>query len=220
MVLPINVLRLQKRQIRLRRAQIPRELVERFAFGIVFAGDNGQMFRQRDGALFFEFDLRPESFRDERPRQPVHGQTKVVKLPQMNIRADRAAFERLQQTFGLRLDDGLMANPVQCLVLGRPHPAFLGWAILRLHERVKGGLPSAGGRPGVRAGQVGFGNLEVEDGLAQGLILGEDDLFRRVPILGLQAGPLAGHVVEAEKGSAFSAVQQTITIFHRLGGSL
>jgi len=207
MVLPINVLRLQKRQIRLRRAQIPCEFIERFAFGIVFAGDNGQMFRQRDGALFFEFDLRPESFRDEGPRQPVHGQTEVVKLPQMNICADRAAFKRLQQTFGLRLDDGLMANPVQRLVLGRTRPTLLGRAMLRLHERGQRILPGAGGDARVGARKIGFGDLEVQNGLAQGLILGEDDLLRCVPILGLQAGPLAGHVVETEKGPAFPAIQ-------------
>jgi hypothetical protein len=38
---------------------VPREFVECLAFGIVFAGDNRQMFRQRDTTLLFELDGWP-----------------------------------------------------------------------------------------------------------------------------------------------------------------
>ena len=106
------------------------------------------------------------------------------------------------------------------LVFGSRRPAVPVRAPLGVDQGFNGVLPGAGGDAVVRAREVRLGNLEVQNGLAQGLILGEDDLFRRIPVLGLQAGPLAGHVVEAEKGSAFSAIQQAITIFHRLWCSL
>ena len=48
-VFPINVLSFEARQIGLRRAQVPRQFVERLAFGIQFAGDDGLMFLPGDG---------------------------------------------------------------------------------------------------------------------------------------------------------------------------
>ena len=98
----------------------------------------------------------------------------------------------------------------------RPRQRCLNFALFGFDQGFNGIPPGAGGDAGVRAGKVCPGDLKVQNGLAQGLIFGKNDLFRRIPILGLQAGPLTGHVVEAEKGSAFSAIQQAITIFHRL----
>ena len=92
----------------------------------------------------------------------------------------------------------------------------MNFALFGFDQGFNGILPGAGGDAVVRADKVCPGDLEVENGLTQGLIFGKNDLFRRIPVLGLQAGPLAGHIVEAEKGSAFSAIQQAITIFHRL----
>jgi hypothetical protein len=43
---------------------VPRQFVERLAFGILFAGDDGQMFGQRDAALFLELDRRPAFLTD------------------------------------------------------------------------------------------------------------------------------------------------------------
>ena len=92
----------------------------------------------------------------------------------------------------------------------------MNFALFGFDQGFNGILPGAGGDAVVRADKVCPGDLEVENGLTQGLIFGKNDLFRRIPVLGLQAVPLAGHIVEAEKGSAFSAIQQAITIFHRL----
>ena len=61
-VFPINVFSFEAREIRLRRAQMPREFVERLAFGIQFAGDDGLMFLPSDGALVLELNFRPCRF--------------------------------------------------------------------------------------------------------------------------------------------------------------
>ena len=50
-IAPVNILGLKECQVGLRRAQIPRQFVERLAFGIVLAGDNRQMFGQSDARV-------------------------------------------------------------------------------------------------------------------------------------------------------------------------
>ena len=85
-VFPINILRFKARQIGLRCAQVPRQFVERLAFGILFAGDDGLMFCQRDGALFLELELPATAFLGQhRPRQPGHVQGEVVDAPQIDV---------------------------------------------------------------------------------------------------------------------------------------
>jgi hypothetical protein len=56
---PINVFSFEARQIGLRRAQVPRQFIERLAFGIQFAGDDGLMFLPGDGPLVLELNFRP-----------------------------------------------------------------------------------------------------------------------------------------------------------------
>ena len=58
-VFPINVFSFESREIGLRRAQVPRQFIERFAFGIQFAGDDGLMFLPGDGPLVLELNFRP-----------------------------------------------------------------------------------------------------------------------------------------------------------------
>ena len=115
-VFPINVLGVQARQIGLRCAQMPRQFVERLAFGIVLAGDDGQMFRQRDAALLFELDGGPLAFRHQRPRQPVHVHAEVVQPPEINIRRDGSHLQDFQNRFALAFDDDLRqaASPAPC----------------------------------------------------------------------------------------------------------
>ena len=67
-VIPINVFGFEAGEIGLRRAQVPRQFIERFAFGIQFAGDDGLMFLPSDGTLVLEFNFRPLPLYDDRPR--------------------------------------------------------------------------------------------------------------------------------------------------------
>src|ERR1017187_4576263 len=67
-VFPINVFSFEAREIGLRRTQMPRQFIERFAFGIQFAGDDGLMFLPSDGTLVLEFNFRPLPLYDDRPR--------------------------------------------------------------------------------------------------------------------------------------------------------
>jgi len=84
-IFPIYILRFQKRQVGLRRAQVPRQLIERLAFGIGFAGDDGLMFLPCDGPLLLELDFRPAFLGQHRPRQPRHVHGKVVDAPQIDV---------------------------------------------------------------------------------------------------------------------------------------
>ena len=80
-IAPIDVLRLEIGNVRLRSAQKPRELVKCLSFRIFFAGDDLLMFGQFDSSLLLVFDLRPKFFRQDRPGEPAHANTMIVKFP-------------------------------------------------------------------------------------------------------------------------------------------
>ena len=67
---------------------MPTELVKRFAFRIRFTLNNLLVFGQGDRALGFVMDLWPLPLGNDRPRNPVHVQRKVVDAAQV-IRASR-----------------------------------------------------------------------------------------------------------------------------------
>ena len=76
-------------------------------------------------------------------------------------------------------------------------------------------LPCARGNPIVRACQIRLGDLEIEHGLALGLVLCLDHLPCFVGVRGLQAGAFPGGLVHAvEHSSADAAAGQTITGLH------
>src|SRR5437764_1222376 len=79
-----------------------------------------------DGGFGTELNLWPEPFGDEGPGQPIHGETEVMELPQMNVRANSAGLERLQKIFSLRFDNGFVAKAVQSFVFASAHPSFFG----------------------------------------------------------------------------------------------
>ena len=109
-VFPINILRFEERQIGLRCAQVPREFVERLAFGILFAGDDGLMFGQRDAALLLELDGRPAFLGQHRPRQPGHVQGEVVDAPQIDIGGNLSGFQHAQEMFRPRFQKRQMPD--------------------------------------------------------------------------------------------------------------
>lgn len=83
------------------------------------------------------------------------------------------------------------------------------------------GLPSAGGHARVAPRKVGFGDLAVERGLTESLVLGVDDLLGGITVLRLQAKASAGFGIDAiELSGALTAIDQTETVLHRLSSSL
>ena len=69
---------------------MPCQLVKRFAFGVLFATNDGLMFFPGDGALVLELDHRPALLGQHRPRQPVHIEREVVDAAQIDVRGDAA----------------------------------------------------------------------------------------------------------------------------------
>jgi hypothetical protein len=57
----------------------------------------------------------------------------------------------------------------------------------------------------VAAGEVRLGDLQIEDGLAKGIILRVDNLLGLVLVGGLEAGAFAGELVHAVEHSAAGA---------------
>lgn len=214
---PVNVFRLQTGDVRLRAAQMPAQFVKVFALGVLLPLRDPLVFGERDGPFGFEGDFRPEPFGNERPGQPVHGQAKIMKFAQVDIGADGADVEGFQQVFRLCLDDDPVPDGVQRPVLGGGHPTAAGGTLFGGHDGVARHLPGARGHARIGPRQIGLGDLQVENGLAEGLILGEHDLHGRVAVLGFEAETAAGLGIDAVEGAtAFAAVDQTETSFHRL----
>jgi hypothetical protein len=214
-VFPINVLGVQAGQIGLRCAQVPRQFVERLAFGIVFAGDDGQMFGQRNTALLFELDGGPLAFRHERPRQPIHVHAEIVQPAQIDIGGDRSHLQNFQDRFTFRFDDDLRQQHGERLVLRGGFPAVLVGSLFGVGQRFNGVLPCPRGDAVVAARQIRLGNLEIQHRLAFGIVFGFDDLPGIVGIGGAETGAFAGLGVHAVVGSATnSTADETVTCFH------
>ena len=85
---------------------------------------------------------------------------------------------------------------------------------MRLHL-VHNGLPRTSGHRRIAGGQIGTGDLEIQHGLAFGLVLRFDNLAGLVLAAGAQAGALAGHTVHAVEAPATNAApNQTVACFH------
>src|SRR5580658_653898 len=112
LIVPVNILRLEISDVALRTAEQPAQFVKGATLWIFFASDDEQMFREGDGAFGFEPDFRPKAFGNQRPRQPVHADAKIMKLSQVNIRADRSRLEAGEQMFCFGLKNHALANEV------------------------------------------------------------------------------------------------------------
>ena len=165
-VLPLDIFGFEEGDVGLGCAQVPRQLIERFPHGIQLAGDDGFMLRPRDGPLLLVLHIRPALFRQDRPRQPIHVQGKVVDAAQLGVRRNGTLVQNKQDVVGLRFQQANMADHVESLVLDRRQPADLGFALLELGDFVHDVLPGARGHALGAAAQVGAGDLEIERGLA------------------------------------------------------
>jgi hypothetical protein len=140
------------------------------------------------------------AFGDERPRQPVHIHAEVVQAPEKNVRGHLAALQDLQEQFARRLNDDPRHQGRERFVSGGGSPALLIGRLLGVGEGFNGLLPGARGNAVVGAGQIRLGDLQVEHGLALGLVLRFDDLPGFLFVGGAQAGAFAGggvHAIEA-----------------------
>lgn len=145
------------------------------------------MLFKRDGALLLELDSRPLALRNERPGEPVHVHAEVVQPAEKHIRGHRSDLNGAQQCLAFCFDDDLRQQWSECLVLHDAQPAFPVGAMLRVRERLNSVLPGASVYAVVRASKVRFGDLEVERGLTEGLILCKNDLLGGVSILRREA---------------------------------
>jgi len=148
--------------------------------------------QRRDGPLFLEPDFRPLLLGEHWPRQPAHVHGEVVNAPQEDIGGHGAGVEHAQEVLGVGLQDREVADEVEGLVLHGPLLADAGGAGLGPGHFVHRGLPGAGGDGGVGGCEVGAGDLEVEDRLANGFVLRVEERLRFGLVLGSEADLFAG----------------------------
>src|SRR5439155_19049053 len=105
LIRPVNVFRLEAGNVALRTAKMPAQFVKVAPLRVFLVLDDEKVFLDGDGAFGPKAHFRPKAPRDDRPRQPVHRETEVVELAQVDIRAHRARLEGGEKMLGLRLDD-------------------------------------------------------------------------------------------------------------------
>jgi len=110
--------------------------------------------------------------------------------------------ENLEHQFARCVNNGARQQWRKRPVSGHTRPAFAVGSLLAFHECFHRLLPGAGGQAAVRAGQIGFGDLEVEHRLALGDVLGLNDLRGLVRVGRAQAGAASGLGVNTVKGSS------------------
>ena len=176
---------------------MPAQLIERFPFPVRFGGNDALVFLQGDGAFLLVAHGWPLPFRDEWPRQPVHVHAEVMQPAQKDICGHRAVLQHFQKQFARRLNDDARQQRNKRLVLRRRVPAFLVLGEFGAGEAFDGVLPGAGGNAFVAAGEIRLGDLQIEHGLAFGVVLGLDDLPGVVLAGCAQAGAFAGGFIHA-----------------------
>ncbi len=116
---PVHVFGVEVGQVALRRAEVPRELVECLPLGVALAFNDAAVLFPRDGAPVFVPDDWPLPFGDQRPRQPVHVHTEIVEAAHMLVGGHAALAHNGQQFLALGLHQ--RARPQ-----GREGSFFLG----------------------------------------------------------------------------------------------
>lgn len=169
----------------------------------------------RDRPLLFVLHSRPASFRQDGPGQPAHIHGKIVETTQIDVRGNRAFFQNVQDVVDLRFQQPKGTDRIERLVLDRGQPAGLCFTFFELGHFVHDVLPSARRHAFIAAPKIGAGDLEIKRGLAQGLVLGQDDLLGIVAAAGAHAGALAGRSIDAIEGSSTAATgDEAVTVLH------
>ena len=97
---PVNVSRSESGHVRLRRPNVPAKFVECPAFRVGFRRDNSPVLVGCDAPLFAVFDLGPASLGEDRPRQPIHVQSEIMQLAEMDVCGDGSLSQCLQKMLG------------------------------------------------------------------------------------------------------------------------
>src|ERR1051325_4194507 len=100
MIFPVNVFGFQERNIRLRCAKVPSQLVKGSAVCIVLPCVDGTMLLQGDGSLVLERKTRPHPFWNHRHGQPVHSERKIMNPTEVDVGAYLAFLHRPQEVLG------------------------------------------------------------------------------------------------------------------------
>ena len=195
--LPVNVLRLEVRGIRLRCARFPKQLKVKFPFRFLLADKDGFMFLPRDAAPFLGLVFGPEVRRDDRHGDPARAQGHMMQPPQETEGGRLASAERGKEIIGGGFEQFLGPQAIQRGRLERGGVAFAAAGLPPGLHLLHDGLPRALEIGGVAAGQVGAGQMQIEGRLALGLVQGVEQVARFGLVLGAETGLLAGGAVLA-----------------------
>jgi len=195
--LPVDVLGVQVRHVGLRATNVPAKLIKRPALRVRFLGNDGLVFQGGDRTLLAEAHLGPLLLGEHRPGQPVHIEGEIVNPPQEDIRGHGAGVQHFQELRRMCLDNWQVADDVKSFVLHRPRVADERRTGLGPGHLVHRGLPGALGNLAVARGQICPCDVEIEDGLAVGFVLGMQQREGFAFVFGPQAGLFAGRRVFA-----------------------
>ena len=161
---PVDVVRVQERDVGLGGPEVPRHFIERPALVIAFAGDDGPVFIMGGGALGLVADGGPLLLGDDRPGEPAHVQGEVVESAEVNVGRDRADVEDAQEVLGLGFDNRQLTQRRKGSVLDGRVPAAAGLTLFGPHQFRHHVFPIAGGGGGIPGLPVDAGQLEAEGG--------------------------------------------------------
>jgi hypothetical protein len=218
-VRPIHVPRFKASHVTLGAAQMPATPVVSPQFKIVFAADNQLMLRAGDCPLFLVMNRGPLTFRQHRPGQPPHVHREIVKPAQVAVSGKGPRLQHAQKMLGPGFQQLQWAErivgPVGHRALGTGAVA----AELGLHKFGHHLIPIAADIIRVGGSQVGFGDLQIQRGLPEGLVLRAHDLAGLVLVVGAEAGALAGGRIHAIiSAAAQAAAHQSVSCFHLSSG--
>ncbi len=169
-LLPVDVAGFEIGNVRLSAAQMPAQLVISAMFRVLFAGDDGLMFRRGDRSLLFEPQFGPLLLGQDRPGQPIHVEGEIMNSPKENVGGDRARFQNLQKMCGICFQDRQAPNQTKRFVFhGRVVP-FKGGTAFGFSHPIHRHLPRALGDLGINCGQISPRNVQVQGWLPEGFI--------------------------------------------------
>lgn len=99
------------------------------------------MLFESNGSFGLKANFWPEPFWNDWPRQPIHCETVIVQLAQVNIGANRSCLETGKKVLGLGLDDHAVTNQIQRRLVGGSLPTILGRTGLSLDDGIERLLP-------------------------------------------------------------------------------
>ena len=167
---PVDVLGPEKRDIGLRRADVPGQFVKCLPLRVGLGGEDLLVLIEGNGAPLPVPNRRPLTLWDNRRGQPAHVQGEIVDAAQIDIGRDFPQFHGPQQVLRARFDQGTVDDIGVCFVLGGNDPPPMGFALLEFQDFGEHIPPCARGRLGIGRHHVGAGHLEMHEGNRVGLV--------------------------------------------------